>query len=145
MMNWRYLCNEESSKETVTDHCQKVWPLHPNLGHFGRPPIGHTIDIYNNDYIINWTYFCVETIIKINRNQQPPKVSSLHVNLGHFGRPPRARWNMPQQLKSSKIIIGHTFSYVKLNFKVGLFSWTFWFEAVFRCKFGILVLVTFTF
>ena len=57
----------------------------------------------------------------------------------------RARWNMPQRLKSSKIIIGHTFSYVKLNFKVGLFSWTFWFEAVFRCKFGILVLVTFTF
>ena len=31
----------------------KVSPLHPNLGYFKRPPIGHTIDIFNNDYMMH--------------------------------------------------------------------------------------------
>ena len=29
-------------------------------------PIAHTIDVYDNDYMINWPYFCV---IKINSNR----------------------------------------------------------------------------
>ena len=90
MMNWPYFCNETSSKSTVTNRCQIVWPLHPNLRHFGRPPIAHTIDICSNDYMIKWTYFCYETSSKSTVTNRCQKVSPLHVNLRHFGRPPIA-------------------------------------------------------
>ena len=61
--------------------CVEIWDITEDS------PIAHTIDVYDNDYMINWPYFCVEAIIKINSNQQPPKVSPQHPNLRHFGRP----------------------------------------------------------
>ena len=56
----------------------------------------------------------------------------------------RARWIGPSEQKMPKIKSGHMYSYVKLNFRVGLFSWIFWFEAIFCCFFGILYLPYFT-
>ena len=47
--------------------------------------------------------------------------------LGYLSLHIRVRWTNMGQWKTS----GHTFSYVKLNFNMGLFSWIF-FEAVFR-------------
>ena len=45
----------------------------------------------------------------------------------------RVRWFGPSEQKTHKIKTGHTYSYVKLNFRVGLFSCIFWFEAIFCC------------
>ena len=56
----------------------------------------------------------------------------------------RVRWFGPSEQKTHKIKTGHTYSYVKLNFRVGLFSCIFLFEAVFCCFFGILYLPFFT-
>ena len=64
---------KQSSKSTVTIHLRKVWPLRMNLAHFGRPPIAHTIDVYNNDYMINWPYFCNETSSKSIVTNSPEK------------------------------------------------------------------------
>ena len=38
-----------------------MWPLHPNLAHFRRPPIWNSTDENDNDCIVNWLYFCNET------------------------------------------------------------------------------------
>ena len=43
----------------------------------------------------------------------------------------RARWIGPSEQKMPKIKTGHTYFYEKLNFKVGLFSCIFLFEAIF--------------
>ena len=56
----------------------------------------------------------------------------------------RAQWFGPSEQKTPKIKTGHTYSYVKLNFRVGLFSCIFLFEAIFCCFFGILYLPFFT-
>ena len=56
----------------------------------------------------------------------------------------RAQWIGPSEQKTPKIKTGHTYSYVKLNFRVGLFFCIFWFEAIFCCFFGILYLPFFT-
>ena len=56
----------------------------------------------------------------------------------------RVRWFGPSEQKTHKIKTGYTYSYVKLNFRVGLFSCIFWFEAIFCCFFGILYLPNFT-
>ena len=56
----------------------------------------------------------------------------------------RAQWFRPSEQKTPKIKTGHTYSYVKLNFRVGLFSCIFLFEAIFCCFFGILYLPYFT-
>ena len=45
----------------------------------------------------------------------------------------RVRWFGPSEQKMHKIKTGHTYSYVKLNFRVDLFSCIFWFEAIFCC------------
>ena len=42
-------------------------------------------------------------------------------------------------------LICHTLFYVKLSFKMGLFSSIFWFEDSLLCKIALFVLVTFTF
>ena len=79
-----------SSKSTVTnslekcDHCTWIWDISED------PPIAHTIDIYDNDYMINWPYFCNETSSKSTVTNRCQKVWPLHVDLGHFGRPPIA-------------------------------------------------------
>ena len=105
MMNWPYFCNETSSKSTVTNSCQKVSPLHPNLGHFWRPPIAHSIDEQNNDYMMNQPYFCNETSSKDTVTNRCQIVWPLHPNLGHFWRPPFANMSAP----CSKICIALPF------------------------------------
>ena len=47
----------------------------------------------------------------------------------------RVRWFGPSEQKTHKIKTGHSYSYVKLNFRVGLFSCIFLFEAIFSCFF----------
>ena len=56
----------------------------------------------------------------------------------------RTRWIGPSEPKTPKIKTGHTYSYVKLNFRVDLFSCMVLFEAIFCCFFGILYLPYFT-
>ena len=56
----------------------------------------------------------------------------------------RVRWFWPSEQKMPKIKTGHMYSYVKLNFRVDLFSCIFLFEAIFCCLFGILYLTFFT-
>ena len=43
----------------------------------------------------------------------------------------RAQWIRPSEQKTPKIKTGHVYSYVKLNFRVGLFSCIFLFEVIF--------------
>ena len=56
----------------------------------------------------------------------------------------RAQWIRPSEQKTPKIKTGHVYSYVKLNFRVGLFSCIFRFDAIFCCFSGILYLPFFT-
>ena len=46
----------------------------------------------------------------------------------HYTLVIRVRWFGPSKQKTHKIKTGHTSSYVKLNFRVGLFSCIFWFS-----------------
>ena len=39
---------------------------------FWRPPRAHTIDRYDNDYMMNWPYFCNETSSKSTVTNRPP-------------------------------------------------------------------------
>ena len=51
----------------------------------------------------------------------------------------RAQWESGWPHILNNIISGCMYSYVKLNFKAGLFSSTFWFERIFISKIGLLV------
>ena len=65
---------------TVTNRCQIMWPLHPNLGHLWRPLIADSIDEQHNDYMMNRPYLCNETSSKDTVTNHCQKVWPLHPN-----------------------------------------------------------------
>ena len=95
---------------------------------------------------------CLKNYTKNSKNRtETPKSSHFFIIIRKWKwvpmavLPTRAQWESGWPHILNIIISGCMYSYVKLNFKAGLFSSTFWFERIFISKIGLLVFRLFTF